>query len=536
MTSVVTRSFLIRSFLALAAFLIASFVFSEQSSAQVTAFKQAIAESASRDKALAEFYKSRNYEPIWISKKDGQRRKAFLTALKKGSNHGLPMERYDAKALETLFRSAKSPRDQGRVEVEASRMFLQYAQDLQSGILTPSRVEEGIKRSAPRRDRLAQLVAFSKSSPRAYFKSLAPKTQEYTRLMAEKLRLERLLGKGGWGATVTAKSLKPGTSGPQVVALRDRLVRMGYMKRSASQGYDANLQRAVQMFQLDHGLAADGVAGAGTIAEINVQVEKRLQSVIVAMERERWLGTDRGKRHVLVNITDFHARIVENDKVAFKTRSVVGKNTSDRRTPEFSDTMDHMVINPTWNVPRSIATKEYLPMMKKNPNAAGHLRLVDGRGRTVSRANVDFSQYSAKNFPFDMKQPPSNRNALGLVKFMFPNQYNIYLHDTPQKALFARESRAYSHGCVRLNDPFDFAYELLSKQESNPEGYFQSVLKTGREKRVDLKQPLPVHIIYRTAFTQAKGKTQFRRDVYGRDAKIFAALAKAGVALRAVQG
>ncbi len=504
--------------------------------AEVTAFKQAVAEGAARDKALSEFYKSRNYKAIWTSKSDKTRRRAFLKALKGAGDHGLPIVRYDPKQLEQMFRTAKSPRDLGRVEVEASRMFLQYAQDIQSGVLTPGRVDDGIKRKAPRRDRLAQLVAFSKSTPRAYFKALTPKSPEYTRLMAEKLRLERLVGKGGWGPQVPGKALKPGASGGAVVALRNRLVAMKYMKRSASQTYDASLQKAVQLFQQDHGLTADGVAGGGTLAEINQPAEKRLQQVIVAMERERWMNTTRGKRHVLVNITDFHAEIIENGKVAFKTRSVVGKNTHDRRTPEFSDVMEHMVINPTWNVPRSIATKEYLPLLKRNPNAVGHLRLVDSRGRVVSRGAVDFTQYNERTFPFNLKEPPSQGNALGLVKFMFPNPHNIYLHDTPAKSLFSREARAFSHGCVRLRDPFDFAYALLSKQERDPQGFFKSKLSTGRETVVQLAQPLPVHIIYRTATTQAKGRTQFRRDVYGRDAKIFNELSRAGVVLRSVRG
>lgn len=506
--------------------------------AQVTAFKQAVAEGAARDEALSTFYRDRNYEPIWTSASsaDRARRKALLEALSTAGDHALPLGRYDADALQELFRSATTPRARGRAEVEASRMFLAYAQDVQTGILDPARIDEGIKRRPPRRDRLAQLVAFSKSSPRAYLRALVPDSPEYTRLMAEKQRLERILGAGGWGAEVPGTKLEPGQSGPQIVALRNRMIAMGYMKRSASQSYDAALQQAVQAFQIDHGLSPDGVAGKGTLEEINVPVETRMASVIVAMERERWLGPDRGRRHILVNITDFHARIMENGKVAFQTRSVVGKNSSDTRTPEFSDMMTHMIINPTWNVPRSIATKEYLPMLKRNPNAAGHLNLIDSRGRVVSRSNVDFSQYNERNFPFDMKQPPSTRNALGLVKFMFPNPYNIYLHDTPQKSLFARESRAFSHGCIRLNDPFDFAYALLSKQESDPQGYFKKILDTGRETKVDLKEPLPVHIIYRTAVTQAKGATQYRRDIYGRDAEIFDALARAGVVLRAVRG
>ncbi len=354
--------------------------------------------------------------------------------------------------------------------------------------------------------------------------------------MKAKFAMEKQLGKGGWGAQVPAKKLEPGQSGAAVVALRNRLIAMGYMRRNAGQVYDGKMQSAVQQFQLAHGLNPDGVAGPGTLAEINVQAEDRLAAIVVAMERERWINRPLGKRHVWVNLTDFTARIVDNGKVTFETRSVVGATQSDRRSPEFSDVMEFMVVNPTWNVPRSITVKEYLPMLQKNPNAAGHLRIIDSRGRTVNRGAVDFTQFTARTFPFDMKQPPSDGNALGLVKFMFPNQYNIYLHDTPSKNLFGREVRAFSHGCIRLADPFDFAYALLAKQTNDPQGLFKSKLNTGIETVVPLEQPVPVHLVYRTAFTSPKGNMNYRRDVYGRDARIFSALQKAGVVLRAVQG
>ena len=237
-----------------------------------------------------------------------------------------------------------------------------------------------------------------------------------------------------------------------------------------------------------------------------------------------------------MNLTDFTASIIDNDAVTFQTRSVIGANDSARRSPEFSDVMEFMVINPSWYVPRSIATKEYLPRLQSNRNAVSHLEITDSRGRVVNRSNVNFSQYSARTFPFNMRQPPSRGNALGLVKFMFPNQYNIYLHDTPAQNLFGREVRAYSHGCIRLNDPFDFAYALLAKQTADPEGFFQAKLRTGAEARVNLNQPVPVHIVYRTAFTDVRGTLNFRRDIYGRDGKIWNALSREGVALRAVGG
>lgn len=344
------------------------------------------------------------------------------------------------------------------------------------------------------------------------------------------------MGAGGWGAAVAAKSLKPGDQGNAVLSLRNRLISMGYLNRSNAVSYDGNIQKAVQQFQISHGLNPDGVAGPSTIEQLNIPPEERLKSVLVAMERERWMNMDKGQRHILVNLTDFTAKIVENDQVTFETRSVIGARDADRRTPEFSDEMETLVINPTWNVPRSITVKEYLPMLKRNRNAASHLRIVDRNGRTVPRSAINFSAYSNKSFPYSMKQPPSDGNALGLVKFLFPNRYNIYLHDTPTKHLFAREVRAYSHGCIRLADPFDFAYALLAKQEKDPVGFFQARLKSGRETPVALEKHVPVHIIYRTAFVPNKGRANYRDDIYGRDRAIWNALAKAGVELRAVRG
>jgi murein L,D-transpeptidase YcbB/YkuD len=311
---------------------------------------------------------------------------------------------------------------------------------------------------------------------------------------------------------------------------------MGFLPRTATQTFDNAIFGAVQRFQQAHGLAIDGEVGDGTRREINVPLERRLQSIVVALERERWINRPRGARHVWVNLTDFTASIVDNDVVSFQTRSVIGATDQDRQSPEFSDVMEFMVINPSWYVPRSIITKEYLPQLQRNPNAVRHLEITDSRGRQVNRGTVDFTQFTERTFPFSMRQPPSRGNALGLVKFMFPNQYNIYLHDTPAKNLFSRETRAYSHGCIRLNDPFDFAYALLAKQSSDPQGFFQSRLSTNQESRVDLNDPVPVHIVYRTAFTSATGELHFRRDVYGRDARIWNALAREGVAVRAVLG
>ncbi|MEP2718378.1 L,D-transpeptidase family protein [Pseudophaeobacter sp.] len=510
----------------------------DMATAQSTAFRQAVAEQASVNDSVAQFYRENTYAPLWTAADEGAslRRTALLRALEEASAHGLPDQSGLAAELVERMRNARTARDFGQVEAALSTAYVNYAAMLQTGLLKPSSIDDGMVRKRREHDGAAVLAGLRDNQPFAYLRNLVPASPQYRALMREKLRLEQLQAAGGWGPTVPGKKLEPGDSGRNVVALRDRLISLGYMERSATASYDRDMERAVEDFQADHGLEVDGVAGGGTLKEINRPVRDRLKSVIIAMERERWLTPERGERHILVNQTDFTAKIIDNGDVTFETRSVIGKNQSDRRSPEFSDVMEHMVINPSWHVPRSIITKEYLPQLRNNPNAVGHIQITDSRGRVVNRSSTDFSQYTARNFPFAMRQPPSTRNALGLVKFIFPNKYNIYLHDTPQKSLFKREVRAFSHGCIRLAQPFEFAYALLAKQTEDPYEFFHRILKSGQETKVELEQQVPVHIIYRTAYVSNKGRAEFRRDVYGRDAKVWAALERAGVALPDVQG
>ena len=214
---------------------------------------------------------------------------------------------------------------------------------------------------------------------------------------------------------------------------------------------------------------------------------------------------------------------------------VIGKIGQDTQSPEFSDLMEFMVVNPTWSVPRSIVVKEYLPQFQKNPMAQAQLQLLDRSGRVVDRTTVDFAAYTQANFPFALRQPPEDGNALGKVKFMFPNPYNIYLHDTPSKSLFTKAVRAFSHGCIRVGSPFELAYLLLSRQTDDPKGLFASYLKGGKEAVLNLGNPVPVHLVYFTAWPDDQGRIGYRRDIYGRDAKLFAALKDAGVAVPGVQ-
>ncbi len=511
-------------------------LFTSTAVAQSTAFKQAVALAAANDPAVLEFYKERNFKPIWTGNSDRQRRRAFLDAASKAWVHGLPAGRYDAAQLKKDFGAIKSAKARGTLEVETSKKFLQYAQDIQSGILEPLKIDKELYVKPPRRDRLKTLIAFTKSSPQSFIKSLPPKHLDYQRLLKEKARLEKIVGRGGWGPKVGGKALKPGQNNKRVVELRRRLTALGYKKLGTSPEYNETLQKSVQVFQVDHGLNPDGVAGGTTLKALNVSAQTRLQQVIVGLERQRWLNKPRGKRHIFVNQADFRAHVMDNGKPTLTTRVVVGK-AGKFRTPEFSDEMTHMVINPTWHVPKSIARKEYLPMLQKDPNALARqgLRMTDVNGQRVDPSTLDYSQYDVTNFPFDLKQPPSRGNALGLVKFMFPNKFNIYLHDTPSKSLFARDTRAYSHGCVRVQKPFELAYTLLKPLTNDPKGLFHGHLDTGRESVVDLKAPIPVHLVYHSAWVTSGGRPNYRADTYGRDRKIFGALQKAGVVLHAVR-
>ena len=501
-----------------------------------SAFMQSLAAAASSDDAVASWYREAGYVTLWTGEADTARRAALFEALETARDHGLPESRYDVAGLRAGFANAVTEGDRGRLELRMTETYLRWAHDLTSGMLQPKKLDSSIVREIAVEDSGQLLNRIAKGDPLQVLHDLLPRSEIYAQLMKGKIALEDQISAGGWGPEVAAKSLAPGDSGPDVVALRDRLMVMGYIGRSITGEYDLSLQTAVQSFQISHGLPADGVAGGSTIAEINIGPEQRLKSIIVAMERERWMDIDRSTRHVWVNQPDFMAKIMDGGRTVFTTRVVIGKNVADQRSPEFSDTMEHMVINPSWGVPRSITVKEYLPLLQRNPNAVGHLQVVDGRGRVVSRGSVNFAGYTAKTFPFALRQPPSDGNALGKVKFMFPNQYNIYLHDTPSKSLFANDVRAYSHGCIRVADPFDLAHALLSVQTDDGEAEFNAALKTGNETMVKLHEPLPVHLVYFTAYPEAKGRIGYRRDVYGRDALLWNALQDAGVALGPDQG
>jgi murein L,D-transpeptidase YcbB/YkuD len=306
---------------------------------------------------------------------------------------------------------------------------------------------------------------------------------------------------------------------------------MGYLQNdNKSEQFGADLLTGLKKFQSHYGLNDDGVAGSNTLQSINVEPETRLAQVAVNLERIRWLNFEKGSTFILVNQPNFRAIFKNNGRIIWDSRVVIG--LPDFQTAEFIDEMTHIIVNPTWHVPKSIAVDEYLPLIQENPNfiIENNMRLmIRGTDKEIDPTLIDMSLFTVNNFPFEIKQNPSNINALGLVKFMFPNKYSIYMHDTPTKDLFSKDLRAFSHGCVRVQTPFEFANALLSGEKETEVEQFSKALSSNIETQINLVNGVPVYLTYRTVFFTEEGIPQYRPDIYGRDALLYLELFKAGL-------
>jgi murein L,D-transpeptidase YcbB/YkuD len=487
-----------------------------------------LAQAVSDDSDLAAFYGRNGLSPVFIGPRAESHREAVRAAIQAMPRHGIPVSRYTPEDLPANPRSVAD-------EVAYAKRAASLLRDLSGGILNPSSVDPEIKR-VPKFAPIGEMLAKFQDAadPASVLSDAAPHSAAYLTLQNALFGPEQLVAPQNLPRAPEAV-WRVGLKGSGVVPLRNRLAAIGFLADGTDASlYDDALSQAVAAYQRAAGLRADGIAGPQTIRLLNGDVPTvqgaRQRAILVAMERLRWMGSqDLGERYVWVNIPEYSTTIIDHGDEVFRTRSVVGKNGEHMQTPEFSDMMSNVVVNPSWNVPRSITTREYLPKLQANPNAVSHLDLVDGRGNVVSRSGINFNNYNARNFPFRLREKPSEDNALGIVKFIFPNQWNIYLHDTPSKHLFANANRAYSHGCVRIGDPRDLAQALLSKQTDDPAGMFQRTLDSGREQWLTLRPAVPVHLVYFTAWPDQSGNVRLYDDVYGRDAKVWNALQAQGV-------
>src|SRR5262245_28953199 len=456
--------------------------------------------------ALDRFYSKRQYQPLWTTgaalTTAGE---SALRELRAAGDEGLNVDDYLVTPIAALAEK-RDPAKTADLEVLVSLATTRYAHDLGWGITLASEVDRDnayiTRPFAP--DQVLETLAAAPDAGAA-LRAYEPRTFVYRELKLGLAQLRATAAAGGWKSVADGPALKAGDSGPRVSELRARLVERGDLPASAAAGdlFDADLTAGVKRFQERHGLTPDGVYGQNVIRELNVPLATRIQQLRLAMERLRWLPPTSSGRRVAVNLADFKAYVFDGDTITFETRAVVGKQFHE--TPMFTSMMTYVVINPYWNVPASITRSEILPKIKADPDylAKNHMEMEDNT----------------------VRQLPGPWNSLGRFKFMFPNPHNVYLHDTPARTLFAQPDRAFSHGCVRLEKPAELAALLLGDQGWTAHR-IQATINAGQQTVVSLRTPIPVTISYATAFRTPDGLLHYRRDVYGRDRKLLAALTR----------
>lgn len=450
----------------------------------------------------------------------------FIQRLEDAQFDGLNPDDYPVDTLIDL-RDAIEPEDPisaAKAELYYSAFFVAYAADLKIGRVAPQKVDPRLFRSRKTIDVLRVLTELNKQrNPSAFLSNFEPRNEHYQALKRMMEVYATQVDEGGWPVIEQGAALKPGVSDPRIPKIRSLLAFTGDYEWQVTNSpvYDQQLAIAVQRFQQRHGLEAKGLIGRQTIITMDIPPEERVQQIMLNMERWRWMPDNLGENHLLVNLAAFELQRVQSSTIVERMNVVVGAVAT--QTPEFSDEMEYVEFNPTWTVPYSIATKEMLPKLRSNPYAYAEDFEVFVSGALSSWGLIDWYAYGPGKFPFTFRQRPGSKNALGKMKFMLPNKHNIYLHDTPAKDKFASTSRAFSHGCIRLSRPFDLAYTVIGSLPGWSDQRVDNVVASGQLTRVSLPRPIPVHLIYSTAFKGENG-IEFRPDVYGRDRKLYNAL------------
>ena len=451
-------------------------------------------------------YANHDYAPLWAAP---SRVESFLAVALSSDHHGLNPEDYRPDIIAAL-----PVGDAGR-ELIITDSLVRLVRHLRHGKANSRPPETAAVSAAVE----SVLEAHSLSPAVA---ALAPPGGDYAGLQSALARYRDLAAAGGWPAVPAGPTIRPGARGPRVDALAARLIVTDDLTEAHPQDatYGAALEAAVLRFQARHGLETDALVGRRTLRALNVTAAERVAQLRVNLERARWMepGLD---DVLLVNVAAFRARIVRDGADAWSTRVIVGDRED--QTPLIRSALTHVVFNPTWTLPQRIAREEMLPVIKQDPGffERGGYELYDPDGNRLDPTTVDWARISTDYFPFTLVQRPGPLNQLGRIKFLFPNEHAICMHDTPARHLFARSERAFSHGCVRVEEPMALAVQVLDGWSPMD---VDAQIRSDETRTVSLPSPLPLRLVYRTAAVDDNGELRFFDDIYERDAAVLAAL------------
>ncbi|WP_205501001.1 L,D-transpeptidase family protein [Rufibacter psychrotolerans] len=477
------------------------------------------------------FYRERQYRFAWF--KDGElvpQAYKLVEVINRAHEEGLDPKDYARKDFKGMFQRLEQAKGdsvryklQQELDVTLTASYFDYATDFYKGTVNPRNVDNidwAVKKNKIKLHKALQTILKERESRYPYYEFEALHSG-YIRLR-EALKQYRLAKQqGGWPKVELAtKMLKPGDSAQAVLTLRHRILGKPAENTPQNLVYDPELAKAVRNFQIRHGLKPDGVVGGETLRVMNIPIEERIDQIILNMERWRWVPKRFEDKYVFVNIPEYMLHVFEKDKEVLSMKVVVGKEM--HATPVFSDKLEYIVFYPYWNVTPQILAEEIAPAQARNPNylAANDMELVKDIGNNkvevLSPHSVDWYTVDEK-FKYRVRQRPGSKNPLGYVKFIFPNEHNVYLHDTPSDHLFNQAERGFSHGCIRVEKPFELAQYLLKDQKQWTPSAIKAAMHGGAEKYVNLSAKVPVYIVYFTAWVDDAGAVHFRDDVYGHD-------------------
>ncbi|KAA3597883.1 MAG: peptidoglycan-binding protein [Calditrichaeota bacterium] len=466
-------------------------------------------------KSVSLFYQKRFFKLAWNSKTSSE----LLTAIKEADQEGLnPRDYHFEKLQQFLTNSTKTEFQKAELDILLTDAFLLYTSHLFSGKVNPQTIDAEwhvVRREGNPLEILEN--AIESGDIKNAIQATMPKHEIYKNLK-KTLKIYREKTNESWANIPIGETIKENGNDERLSIIRERLFILGDLKDKTTENpsfYDENLFKAIQLFQKRNGLEDDGNIGKKTIATLNISLEQRINQIEANLERWRWLQQEFGNYYLKVNIANFELEVIKDGKLIRTHKIIVGKPF--RKTPVFSSKMQYLVLNPTWTVPPGILNADVLPAVKKDVSylEKKKLSVLDNQGNQIKISEIDWNSKAVKGYTY--RQPPGPENALGAVKFMFPNQFHVYLHDTPSKELFSKNERAFSSGCIRVQESLVLAEYFLNDEVNWNRESINKVVETRKTQTVQLKEQPNVHLLYWTAWVDSNGNVNFRNDIYERD-------------------